>query len=335
MLRSAGARRARLARGPARYIRERWGSCSAGFVDRLLLGLDVARGRGRRSARGFAGDGGGPRTPARARVAAWLADPAVSAGPRRSAESRALQPRPRLDAARGADREERLRLARPALEEVRARRSTGSTRSPTRSSTCSRARGFTGLWLIGLWERSPASQRIKQLRGNPDAVASAYSLHDYDIADDLGGEARLRGPARSAPGSAGIRLATRHGAEPRRHRLALGDRAPRLVPLSSTTARSPATRFGGPGPLATIRASASSSRITTTTAPTRRSCSGAIDRHDRREPLHLPRQRRHQHAVERHRAARLPERAEVREAVIQTILARRAACSRSSASTRR
>ena len=28
------------------------------------------------------------------------------------------------------------------------------------------ARGFTGLWLIGLWKRSPASQRIKQLTGN-------------------------------------------------------------------------------------------------------------------------------------------------------------------------
>jgi glycosidase len=48
--------------------------------------------------------------------------------------------------------------------------------------------GFTGLWLIGLWERSPASQRIKVLCGNPEAVASAYSLYDYVIAADLGGE---------------------------------------------------------------------------------------------------------------------------------------------------
>jgi glycosidase len=48
--------------------------------------------------------------------------------------------------------------------------------------------GFTGLWLIGLWQRSQASQRIKQLRGNAEAVASAYSLDDYRIADDLGGE---------------------------------------------------------------------------------------------------------------------------------------------------
>ncbi|NMC02830.1 MAG: alpha-amylase, partial [Chloroflexi bacterium] len=49
--------------------------------------------------------------------------------------------------------------------------------------------GFTGLWLIGLWERSKASQRIKQIMGNPEAVASAYSLLDYRIAGDLGGEA--------------------------------------------------------------------------------------------------------------------------------------------------
>ena len=48
--------------------------------------------------------------------------------------------------------------------------------------------GFTGLWLIGLWERSMASKRIKQLRGNPEAVASAYSLSSYEIAKDLGGD---------------------------------------------------------------------------------------------------------------------------------------------------
>jgi glycosidase len=47
--------------------------------------------------------------------------------------------------------------------------------------------GITGLWLIGLWERSRASMRIKQMLGNPDAVASAYSLMDYQIAQSLGG----------------------------------------------------------------------------------------------------------------------------------------------------
>jgi glycosidase len=50
-------------------------------------------------------------------------------------------------------------------------------------------RGLNSLWLIGIWERSRASQTIKQLCGNQEAVASAYSLYDYRIADDIGGEA--------------------------------------------------------------------------------------------------------------------------------------------------
>jgi hypothetical protein len=50
-------------------------------------------------------------------------------------------------------------------------------------------RGLNSLWLIGVWERSRASKTIKQLCGNHDAVASAYSLFDYAIAENLGGEA--------------------------------------------------------------------------------------------------------------------------------------------------
>ena len=48
-------------------------------------------------------------------------------------------------------------------------------------------RGISGLWLIGLWERSPASRAIKRACGNPEAEASAYSLKNYTISDDLGG----------------------------------------------------------------------------------------------------------------------------------------------------
>jgi glycosidase len=70
-----------------------------------------------------------------------------------------------------------------------------------------RQAGITGLWLIGLWERSPASKRIKQLRGNPDAVASAYSLFSYDIAADLGGEESYR-ILRDRAWAKGIRLAS-------------------------------------------------------------------------------------------------------------------------------
>ena len=68
-------------------------------------------------------------------------------------------------------------------------------------------RGFTGLWLIGLWERSEASKRIKHLRGNPDAVASAYALYDYEIAHDLGGEAAFEN-LRDRAWARGIRLAS-------------------------------------------------------------------------------------------------------------------------------
>jgi glycosidase len=68
-------------------------------------------------------------------------------------------------------------------------------------------RGITGLWLIGLWERSSASERIKRLRGDPEAVASAYSLDDYRIAADLGGLAALA-DLRTRAGARGIRLAS-------------------------------------------------------------------------------------------------------------------------------
>jgi len=49
-------------------------------------------------------------------------------------------------------------------------------------------RGFTSLWLIGIWERSQASQRIKNICGNSDSIASAYSLSEYVISKALGGE---------------------------------------------------------------------------------------------------------------------------------------------------
>ncbi|MCB0203703.1 MAG: alpha-amylase [Anaerolineae bacterium] len=67
--------------------------------------------------------------------------------------------------------------------------------------------GFTGLWLIGLWERSTASRTIKQMMGNPEAVASAYSLYDYEIAADLGGWLAYK-DLRDRAWARGIRLAS-------------------------------------------------------------------------------------------------------------------------------
>jgi hypothetical protein len=68
-------------------------------------------------------------------------------------------------------------------------------------------RGVTALWLIGLWERSTASKTIKRLRGHTDAVASAYSLKGYQIAEDLGGR-EAYDVLRQQAASLNIRLAS-------------------------------------------------------------------------------------------------------------------------------
>ncbi|MBX7255509.1 MAG: alpha-amylase [Candidatus Hydrogenedentes bacterium] len=67
--------------------------------------------------------------------------------------------------------------------------------------------GFNCLWLIGVWERSTASEDIKRIMGNPEAVASAYSLFDYDIAADLGGDEAYQN-LRDRAWQRGIRLAS-------------------------------------------------------------------------------------------------------------------------------
>lgn len=66
---------------------------------------------------------------------------------------------------------------------------------------------FTGLWLIGIWERNPASKRIKHIMGNIEAVSSAYSLYDYVIAEELGGEQAYHNLNKRA-NERGIRLAS-------------------------------------------------------------------------------------------------------------------------------
>ena len=68
------------------------------------------------------------------------------------------------------------------------------------------ALGFNGLWLVGVWERSPASQKIKHLYGNSDLIASAYSIHSYSIAGEIGGDSALKQLKKSA-GNYGIELA--------------------------------------------------------------------------------------------------------------------------------
>ncbi len=67
--------------------------------------------------------------------------------------------------------------------------------------------GIDALWLIGVWERSNASRRIKQHAGNSEAAASAYAVHDYAVAAELGGEDAWRG-LRDRAAARGIRLAS-------------------------------------------------------------------------------------------------------------------------------
>lgn len=66
---------------------------------------------------------------------------------------------------------------------------------------------FTALWLIGIWERSSASRKIKQMMGNPEAASSAYSLYDYVIASELGGESAFEN-LKTRAWQRGIRLSS-------------------------------------------------------------------------------------------------------------------------------
>jgi glycosidase len=66
--------------------------------------------------------------------------------------------------------------------------------------------GVNGLWLIGLWQRSRASAEIKRRRGDAEAVASAYSVDEYRIAEDLGGESAFEA-LRERASQRGIRIA--------------------------------------------------------------------------------------------------------------------------------
>ena len=66
---------------------------------------------------------------------------------------------------------------------------------------------FNALWLIGIWERSSASKKIKHFTGNISAVSSAYSLYDYVIADELGGEQAFQN-LKDRAWARGIRMAS-------------------------------------------------------------------------------------------------------------------------------
>lgn len=80
-------------------------------------------------------------------------------------------------------------------------------RIPDEELDALRDRGFNALWLIGLWERSDSSRKIKNLCGNPEAEASAYSIKSYNIAQMIGSWTALS-DLRERCQARGIRLAS-------------------------------------------------------------------------------------------------------------------------------
>ncbi len=179
--------------GQLRYIREKWGLLLGKFLERLLTGMDLIREDEKRF---FPGPG--PATvfdAAAAHAGSMAADESE-----RFSQDREWMPRLVL-------------LAKTAyvwldqLSKTYRRPITTLDQIPDEELDRLAGWGFTGLWLIGIWERSPASRRIKQKCGNPEALASAYSLYRYEIAADLGGEAALQN-LKSRAWSRGIRLAS-------------------------------------------------------------------------------------------------------------------------------
>ncbi len=186
--------------GQLRYIRERWGLLLEGLLGgRLALGLDVLSEEERALWLRFHGADEAAALARGQRVGVYqFGDQDLE--PERFSTDRDWMPRLVLLA-----RSTYVwldQLAKQYQREVRR-----LDQVPDEELDRLARWGFTGLWLIGLWERSRASERIKQLRGNPDAVASAYSLLDYRIADDLGGEAAYEN-LRERAWRRGIRLAS-------------------------------------------------------------------------------------------------------------------------------
>jgi glycosidase len=175
------------------YIRERWaeilGEYFSALLNRLMTSLDLIREE--QAQRGFAGPGPVPVP---------VYDAAAQMEVENFSPDREWMPRLVLIA-------KNTYVWLDQISRAYGRRISRLDEIPDEELERLARGGFTGLWLIGLWERSRASARIKQLMGNPEAIASAYSLYDYRIADDLGGEAAYRG-LRDKAARYGIRLAS-------------------------------------------------------------------------------------------------------------------------------
>ncbi|HUZ18516.1 MAG TPA: alpha-amylase family glycosyl hydrolase, partial [Spirochaetia bacterium] len=153
--------------GQLRYMRERWGALLGKYLFRLLSGLDLIR----EEEKGFVGGPG----PTRAYTYSGLGSDHEGFSP-----DKEWMPTVVLIAKSALVWLDQLaKKYRRTIERL--------DQIPDEELDILRDRGFTSLWLIGLWERSPASKRIKQLCGNPDAEASAYSIYSYNVSPELGG----------------------------------------------------------------------------------------------------------------------------------------------------
>ena len=186
--------------GQLRYVRAHWGWLLGSALDELLERLDIAIGVLTEEEHGlhvrFGGLGGGPD--GGGGEAPSFVGAEVEA--ERFSEDREWMPRLVLLA-----RSTYVWLDQLSKRYGREIRTLDAV--PDEELAAIGRRGITGLWLIGLWERSRASETIKRWRGNADAVASAYSLDDYRIADDLGGEEALA-DLRTRAWRHGIRMAS-------------------------------------------------------------------------------------------------------------------------------
>jgi glycosidase len=189
--------------GQLRYIRQHWGTFLGAsleeLLDRLTLTLDVIAEEERGLHLRFGGGGGGGfgDGPGHGEAPSYAG---LDAEPERFSSDSAWMPRLVLMA-----KSTHVWLDQLSRRYGRVIRTLDAV--PDQELDRLARWGITGLWLIGLWERSKASRRIKEWRGNPDAAASAYSLDDYRIADDLGGEGAWA-DLRHRAWSRGIRLAS-------------------------------------------------------------------------------------------------------------------------------
>jgi len=178
--------------GQLEYIRTHWGFMLGPYLVRLLGSLDLIQEEEKAAIRGMGGGGPGPST------VVDFSDLGIE--PERFSTDLDWMPRLVLMAKNAYVWLDQLsrQFGRPIarLDQV-----------PDEELDLLQRRGFSGLWLIGLWERSRASRKIKQLCGNPEAVASAYSLYEYAIAQDLGGDASFQN-LKDRAWKRGIRMAS-------------------------------------------------------------------------------------------------------------------------------